>query len=49
MQAFAALVDALVYTRSRDAKFRLIADYLRVTPDPDRGWDGLASKLWRPT
>lgn len=38
MQAFAALVDALVYTRSRDAKFRLIADYLRVTPDPDRGW-----------
>ena len=38
MQAFAALVDALVYTRSRDAKIRLIADYLRVTPDPDRGW-----------
>lgn len=38
MQAFAALVDALVYTRSRDAKIRLIADYLCVTPDPDRGW-----------
>lgn len=38
MQAFAALVDALVYTRSRDAKIRLIADYLRATPDPDRGW-----------
>lgn len=38
MQAFAALVDALVYTRSRDTKIRLIADYLRATPDPDRGW-----------
>lgn len=38
MQAFAALIDGLVYTRSRDTKVRLIADYLRVTPDPDRGW-----------
>jgi DNA ligase 1 len=38
MQAFAALIDGLVYTRSRDAKIRLIADYLRATPDPDRGW-----------
>ncbi len=38
MQAFAALIDALVYTRSRDAKIRHIADYLRATPDPDRGW-----------
>ncbi len=38
MEAFAALIDALVYTRSRNAKLRLIADYLRDTPDPDRGW-----------
>ena len=38
MEAFAALVDALVYTRSRNGKLRLIADYLRATPDPDRGW-----------
>ncbi|WP_397576476.1 cisplatin damage response ATP-dependent DNA ligase [Sphingorhabdus sp.] len=38
MQAFAALIDGLVYTRSRDLKIRLIADYLRITPDPDRGW-----------
>lgn len=38
MQAFADLVDALVYTRSRDAKIKLIADYLIATPDPDRGW-----------
>src|SRR5687767_884797 len=38
MERFAALVDALVYTRSRNEKLRLIADYLRETPDPDRGW-----------
>lgn len=38
MQAFAALIDALVYTRSRDAKICQIADYLRASPDPDRGW-----------
>jgi len=38
MEAFAALLDALVYTRSRNAKLRLLVDYLRVTPDPDRGW-----------
>ena len=38
MHAFAALLDGLVYTRSRNAKLRLIADYLRATPDPDRGW-----------
>jgi DNA ligase-1 len=38
MERFAALVDALVYTRSRNGKLTLIADYLRATPDPDRGW-----------
>src|SRR5688572_20498568 len=38
MERFAALVDALVYTRSRNEKLRLIAEYLRETPDPDRGW-----------
>src|SRR3546814_19505576 len=38
MHAFAALLDSLVYTRSRNAKLRLIGDYLRSTPDPDRGW-----------
>ena len=38
MQAFAALLDGLIYTRSRDHKVRLIADYLRTTPDPERGW-----------
>ena len=38
MKAFAALVDSLVYTSSRNAKLGLIAQYLRDTPDPDRGW-----------
>lgn len=28
MERFAALVDALVYTRSRNGKLGLIADYL---------------------
>jgi DNA ligase-1 len=38
MQAFAQLLDSLIYTRSRNAKLKLIVDYLRATPDPDRGW-----------
>ena len=38
MEDFAALIDALVYTRSRNEKLRLIAEYMRATPDPDRGW-----------
>ena len=38
MERFAALVDGLVYTTSRNGKLRLIAEYLRETPDPDRGW-----------
>ena len=38
MQAFAALIDRLVYTRSRNEKLQLIAEYLVATPDPDRGW-----------
>lgn len=38
MHAFAHLLDALIYTRSRNAKLKLIGDYLRATPDPDRGW-----------
>ncbi|MBX7458770.1 cisplatin damage response ATP-dependent DNA ligase [Qipengyuania sp. 1NDH17] len=38
MEEFAALIDALVYTRSRNEKLRLIAAYLQATPDPDRGW-----------
>lgn len=38
MERFAAMVDALIYTGGRNAKLALIADYLRETPDPDRGW-----------
>jgi len=38
MEPFAALLDALVYTTSRNRKLALIADYLRAAPDPDRGW-----------
>ncbi|MDR6832657.1 MULTISPECIES: cisplatin damage response ATP-dependent DNA ligase [unclassified Sphingopyxis] len=38
MKAFAALIDRLIYTRSRNSKLALIADYLKHTPDPDRGW-----------
>ena len=38
MKAFSDLLDALIYTRSRNAKLKLIVDYLHATPDPDRGW-----------
>ncbi len=38
MRLFSQLLDGLVYTRSRNAKLALIADYLRAAPDPDRGW-----------
>ncbi len=37
MRAFSQLLDDLAYTRSRNTKLRLIGDYLRKTPDPDRG------------
>jgi len=38
MEEFAALLDALVYTTSRNRKLALIADYLLTAPDPCRGW-----------
>ena len=38
MRDFSQLLDALVYTRSRTAKLKLIGDYLKRTPDPDRGY-----------
>jgi DNA ligase 1 len=38
MQAFAALLERLVLTPSRNAKLQLICDYLRHTTDPSRGW-----------
>ena len=42
MRTFSQLLDDLVYTRSRNTKLRLIGDYLKETPDPDRGY-GLAA------
>src|SRR3982751_4951014 len=42
MRVFSQLLDDLVYTRSRNTKLKLIGDYLKATPDPDRGY-GLAA------
>lgn len=38
MRAFSQLLDDLVYTRSRNSKLQLIGNYLKETPDPDRGY-----------
>jgi DNA ligase-1 len=38
VRAFAELLDRLALTPSRNAKLTLVRDYLRETPDPDRGW-----------
>src|SRR6185503_1801075 len=38
MNKFAELLDRLAYEPGRNAKLRLIADYLRTTADPERGW-----------
>ncbi|WP_239805319.1 cisplatin damage response ATP-dependent DNA ligase [Croceicoccus hydrothermalis] len=38
MRAFSILMDRLTYTNGRNMKLSLIADYLRNTPHPDRGW-----------
>src|SRR3982751_3564937 len=42
MRTFSQLLDDLVYTRSRNTKLKLIGDYPKETPDPDRGL-GLAA------
>ena len=38
MRAFAELLDRLSFTASRNAKLRLVRDYLKLAPDPERGW-----------
>ncbi|HEY7852010.1 MAG TPA: ATP-dependent DNA ligase, partial [Caulobacteraceae bacterium] len=38
MRAFAHLLDRLSLTTSRNAKLTLVTDFLRETPDPERGW-----------
>jgi DNA ligase 1 len=38
MNRFAELLDRLTYEPARNAKLRLMTDYFRSTPDPERGW-----------
>ena len=38
MRAFSTLLDRLSFTSSRNAKLVLVRDYLKVAPDPERGW-----------
>ena len=38
MNRFAHLLDRLAYEHARNAKLRLLAEYFRTAPDPDRGW-----------
>jgi DNA ligase-1 len=54
VKAFADLLERLVYTGGRNAKLRILADYFRTAPDPDRGWalaaltDGFETRLLTP-
>jgi DNA ligase-1 len=38
VKAFAYLLDRLSLTSSRNAKLTLVTDFLKDTPDPERGW-----------
>ncbi len=38
MRAFAHLLDRVQLAQSRNAKLRLVRDYLQTAPDPERGW-----------
>ncbi|HYZ43156.1 MAG TPA: cisplatin damage response ATP-dependent DNA ligase [Stellaceae bacterium] len=38
MNEFAALLDALLFTPSRNGKLRLMQEYFATAPDPERGW-----------
>ena len=38
MRAFAHLLDRLSFTASRNAKLTLVANFLKETGDPERGW-----------
>src|SRR5262252_2787122 len=38
MNRFAALLDALLFTPSRNGKLRLMKEYFAGKPDPERGW-----------
>lgn len=38
MNRFAALLESLIYTPSRNGKIQHLVDYFHQTEDPDRGW-----------
>src|SRR6266404_3618556 len=38
MNRFAELIDALLFTPSRNGKLRLMQEYFATTPNPERGW-----------
>ncbi|MBB4658731.1 cisplatin damage response ATP-dependent DNA ligase [Parvularcula dongshanensis] len=38
MIRFAGLLDRLIFTPGRNAKVRILTDYFREAPDPERGW-----------
>src|SRR5580700_8022037 len=38
MNRFAALIDGLLFTPSRNGKLRLMAEYFATASDPERGW-----------
>jgi DNA ligase-1 len=38
MNRFAHLLDRLAYEHARNAKLRLMEEYFRTMPDPERGW-----------
>ncbi len=38
MNRFAALIDALLFTPSRNGKLQLLQEYFATTGDPERGW-----------
>jgi DNA ligase-1 len=38
MEAFADLLEALVFTPSRNGKLRLMTEFFATQPDPERGW-----------
>ncbi len=42
MRRFAELLERLAFTPARNGKLKLLTDYLREAPDPDRGW-GIAA------
>jgi DNA ligase-1 len=38
MEAFASLLESLIFTPSRNGKLRLMSAFFATVPDPERGW-----------